>query len=150
MIALGKRVCNTPQQDGSQGEEMKSEWLAILIQLGAMNGQDFFMYTDPYANLLFVSKGVTYQFQEEHDLPNFFVENRITPIYVTLYTGVQTGVVLLLDDFDKEHLAGFPIGTKDLFLAFYVWKEMEAIDSYARFGAGPPNRSWEFLRLSFN
>ena len=138
---------------GHEKEELmnfQAEWLAIFMQLGAMNGQDILTYTAPNIGKEGIYHGQRYVLNEANALPDIFIKEGIPGIYVVGLTGVELGVASLLGDFDKDHLKGIPIGTRDFFLLVYTVLEMEAIHSWGKYGLGPPERQWEFIHISFN
>lgn len=149
--------------------------LAMVLQVSVMLHQDAYTYTQPYVGRYFLSysdgrpdtrrswptywkmlpnyrwDGTPFHVpMEANPVSAWFQQNGMLPVYDAGSILATAGTAELLREFDRDHLKGCPIGTKDLFLAGMAVMEMDAMHTWVSTGYGPPEASWTFFRADFN
>lgn len=139
---------------------------ADTLQLSAMYFEDEFQYTLPNLGFhngtlkwewikyspnfpaAYVPYGTNFIVNENNPIASWFYKNNLSLAYFALSIGGSFGIENIFNDFDNQHLKGFPIKISDIISASLAIMEIAAIHTWASSGYGPTQSQWKILNLS--
>ena len=117
---------------------MSGMTLALLMQFCVMTEQDMYAYTIPHRDRSYYYQGQMWDMHEGNRLSGLFQDVGLAGVYVFgTSLAVEEVSRILGDPWDKLILAGATL------------VEIRAIHSWAKFGLGPREVSWEIGRITF-